>query len=161
MPSRVENVTRRDAVTGALCAALALAARPGAAQPAPDTRVANGWKHWADMGVSLKGKTALITGSTDGLGKELADPQQLHLLKEIFIQREGGHVVTVRLDGHSVLKRGESNYGIEKTADGQTVVDAVQMRLTREFIESVAQLVPANLGRSEQRDVGHHDEARP
>jgi NAD(P)-dependent dehydrogenase (short-subunit alcohol dehydrogenase family) len=42
-------------------------AQARAAQRTPETEA-----RWARMGVSLAGKTALVTGSTDGLGKEVA-----------------------------------------------------------------------------------------
>ena len=51
---------------------------------------------WARMGVGLTGKTALVTGSTDGLGKEVA--RQLGALGALVIvhgrnQERGDEVV--------------------------------------------------------------------
>jgi NAD(P)-dependent dehydrogenase (short-subunit alcohol dehydrogenase family) len=78
-------------VIGGVCAAIGWAERNALAQPpagaaAPSgqrpaggpgggqssTRVPDSETHWAQMGVSLQGRTALVTGSTDGLGKEVA-----------------------------------------------------------------------------------------
>jgi NAD(P)-dependent dehydrogenase (short-subunit alcohol dehydrogenase family) len=42
------------------------------AQPSPPTRAPQDETRWARMGVTLAGKAALVTGSTDGLGKEVA-----------------------------------------------------------------------------------------
>jgi NAD(P)-dependent dehydrogenase (short-subunit alcohol dehydrogenase family) len=83
MRSKITNITRREALASGLCAALALGTRTALGQAAPDTRVANDEKHWASMGVSLRGKTALVTGSTDGLGKEVA--RQLGALGALVI----------------------------------------------------------------------------
>jgi NAD(P)-dependent dehydrogenase (short-subunit alcohol dehydrogenase family) len=38
----------------------------------PDQRIAATEQRWARMGVDLKGTTALVTGATDGLGREVA-----------------------------------------------------------------------------------------
>ncbi|HET7132291.1 MAG TPA: SDR family NAD(P)-dependent oxidoreductase, partial [Gammaproteobacteria bacterium] len=35
-------------------------------------RIPQNESHWAEVGVALDGKTALVTGATDGLGKEVA-----------------------------------------------------------------------------------------
>lgn len=42
------------------------------AQPASGQRTPESEARWARMGVSLEGKAALVTGSSDGLGKEVA-----------------------------------------------------------------------------------------
>lgn len=65
------TVSRRAAVLGGVSAALCLGVRNAFAQPAAPREFANE-THWEKLGVSLEGKTALVTGSTDGLGKELA-----------------------------------------------------------------------------------------
>ena len=55
---------------------LALSAAGGRAlaqqQPAAERRIPESETYWARMGVALQGKTVLVTGSTDGLGKEVA-----------------------------------------------------------------------------------------
>jgi NAD(P)-dependent dehydrogenase (short-subunit alcohol dehydrogenase family) len=55
---------------------LALSATGGRAyaqqQQATERRVPENEGHWQRMGVALNGKTVLVTGSTDGLGKEVA-----------------------------------------------------------------------------------------
>jgi NAD(P)-dependent dehydrogenase (short-subunit alcohol dehydrogenase family) len=71
------SISRRTALIGGVCAAVGLAGRATFAQPPPggaqrSTRVPENETHWARMGVSLANHTALVTGSTDGLGKEVA-----------------------------------------------------------------------------------------
>lgn len=73
MPTLTCSFSRR----GALLAGIGLALGGGAtlralAQPRPSQRTPETEARWTRMGVSLTGKTALITGSTDGLGKEVA-----------------------------------------------------------------------------------------
>lgn len=70
MSSR-NTLTRRSALIGTAAAALTLSVRNALAQAAATRTFANE-EHWRRLGVSLEGKTALVTGSTDGLGKELA-----------------------------------------------------------------------------------------
>lgn len=71
MKSRSSKLTRRAAVLGGVSATLGLGMRNVFAQPAAPRAFADE-AHWKRLGVSLEGKTALVTGSTDGLGKELA-----------------------------------------------------------------------------------------
>jgi NAD(P)-dependent dehydrogenase (short-subunit alcohol dehydrogenase family) len=71
MKRRHPFLSRRTALLGTAGAALALRTWSALAQP-PATRAFADETHWARLGVSLEGKTALVTGSTDGLGKELA-----------------------------------------------------------------------------------------
>jgi NAD(P)-dependent dehydrogenase (short-subunit alcohol dehydrogenase family) len=71
------TISRRAALLGSLCAGLGLAGQKASAQPAAGEaaagkRVPENEAHWARMGVSLGGQTALVTGSTDGLGREVA-----------------------------------------------------------------------------------------
>ncbi|HEX7237851.1 MAG TPA: SDR family NAD(P)-dependent oxidoreductase, partial [Gammaproteobacteria bacterium] len=66
------------------------------AQPAGEKRAPENEMYWARMGVSLQGKTVLVTGSTDGLGKEVA--RQLGALGAFVIvhgrnQERGAEVV--------------------------------------------------------------------
>src|SRR5688572_2977926 len=91
MRSKYDGLSRRAALIGGvstaigfLCAAAHAqppqspatpgGGRPGAAPAGgqPSARVPQNETHWARMGVSLRGRTALVTGSTDGLGKEVA-----------------------------------------------------------------------------------------
>ena len=65
-------LTRRTALVGSLSAAAALGTTRLFGQAAADGRVPENEAHWARLGVSLEGKTALVTGSTDGLGREVA-----------------------------------------------------------------------------------------
>ncbi len=76
-------LSRRAALLAGVGLALgASATRIGAQPPAP-TRTPENEARWARMGVSLSGKTALVTGSTDGLGKEVA--RQLGALGALVI----------------------------------------------------------------------------
>jgi NAD(P)-dependent dehydrogenase (short-subunit alcohol dehydrogenase family) len=77
MRSKNTGISRRAALIGGACAAVGLAERAAFAQPPaggaqPSSRVPENETHWAGMNVSLDGRTALVTGSTDGLGKEVA-----------------------------------------------------------------------------------------
>lgn len=62
--------SRRGALIGGLCTAIGLGMRPAFGQSTD--RGPEDETHWAGMGVSLEGRTALVTGSTDGLGREVA-----------------------------------------------------------------------------------------
>lgn len=64
-------LTRRAAVAGAILAAAGIRAGQVLGQSAEDGAPADE-NHWARRGVSLDGATALVTGSTDGLGREVA-----------------------------------------------------------------------------------------
>jgi len=72
MRSRTMTLSRRAALIGGLCTAATIGAQRAFGQPTRDTRTAENETHWARMGVSLEGATALVTGSTDGLGAEVA-----------------------------------------------------------------------------------------
>jgi NAD(P)-dependent dehydrogenase (short-subunit alcohol dehydrogenase family) len=72
MRIRSLEVSRRAALIGGLCAAVGIGTRQAFGQPAASDRVPADETHWARMGVSLEGATALVTGSTDGLGTEVA-----------------------------------------------------------------------------------------
>jgi NAD(P)-dependent dehydrogenase (short-subunit alcohol dehydrogenase family) len=66
------SLSRRATLLAGIGLALGTTATRLLAQPAADRRVPENEAHWARMGVSLAGRTALVTGSTDGLGKEVA-----------------------------------------------------------------------------------------
>jgi NAD(P)-dependent dehydrogenase (short-subunit alcohol dehydrogenase family) len=72
MRSRTKTLSRRAALIGGLCTAAGLGARQAFGQARRDDRTPENESHWARMGVSLEGTTALVTGSTDGLGTEVA-----------------------------------------------------------------------------------------
>ena len=69
--------------------------------------------HWTKMGVSLDGSTALVTGSTDGLGKEVA--RQLAALGALVIvhgrdEQRGAEVaeaIRARGNGRAVFRRAD------------------------------------------------------
>jgi NAD(P)-dependent dehydrogenase (short-subunit alcohol dehydrogenase family) len=65
-------LSRRAALLGGVGLALGASALRAGAQPPAERRTPENETRWARMGVSLTGKTALVTGSTDGLGKEVA-----------------------------------------------------------------------------------------
>jgi NAD(P)-dependent dehydrogenase (short-subunit alcohol dehydrogenase family) len=71
MPTKTIFSRRTALIAGAGLALGASAVRVGA-QPTAERRTPENEARWARMGVSLAGKTALVTGSTDGLGKEVA-----------------------------------------------------------------------------------------
>ena len=77
MHAKITMLSRRTALIGGVCAALGLGGTArvlgqAAGGSSASTRVPRNEADWARMGVSLRGATALVTGSTDGLGKELA-----------------------------------------------------------------------------------------
>jgi NAD(P)-dependent dehydrogenase (short-subunit alcohol dehydrogenase family) len=63
--------SRRDAIVAGIGLALG-STGIGVAQPGSGARVPENETRWAREGVSLCGKVALVTGSTDGLGREVA-----------------------------------------------------------------------------------------
>lgn len=66
-------VSRRTALVAGACAVLSLHTRYARGQAAePNERVPRSELDWAKLGISLEGKTVVVTGSTDGLGRELA-----------------------------------------------------------------------------------------
>ncbi len=96
MPSTTQ-FSRRTTLIAGVGLALGTTALPGNAQPpAEQRRTPEDETRWARMGVALTGKTALVTGSTDGLGKEVA--RQLGALGALVIvhgrnQERGDEVV--------------------------------------------------------------------
>ena len=73
MITKTAPLSRRTTLLAGVGFALGAAAtRVLAQQAAEDKRVPENETYWARMGVSLAGKTVLVTGSTDGLGKEVA-----------------------------------------------------------------------------------------
>lgn len=95
MTMKTTTLSRRALLAGMSLAVCAPAGRLFAQDAAP-ARTPQTEAYWANMGVSLAGKTALITGSTDGLGKEVA--RQLAALGAFVIvhgrnQQRGEEVV--------------------------------------------------------------------
>jgi NAD(P)-dependent dehydrogenase (short-subunit alcohol dehydrogenase family) len=96
MTKRTTALSRRTTLLAGVGLALNAAAGRVFAQAAVSTRTPESESYWANMGVSLTGKTALVTGSTDGLGKEVA--RQLAALGALVIvhgrnQQRGEEVV--------------------------------------------------------------------
>ena len=74
MLTKDATLTRRAALLAGVGFALSTAGGRAFAQQGSgsEKRTPENETHWARMGVSLQGKTVLVTGSTDGLGKEVA-----------------------------------------------------------------------------------------
>jgi NAD(P)-dependent dehydrogenase (short-subunit alcohol dehydrogenase family) len=72
MGRKALSLSRRAALSAALCAAAGGIVRQAFGQPASSRRSPQDQTRWAGMGVRLQGTTALVTGSTDGLGREVA-----------------------------------------------------------------------------------------
>ena len=90
------TVSRRTTLLAGAGLALTGATLSTTAQSPAERRSPEDEAHWARMGVTLRGKTALVTGSTDGLGKEVA--RQLGALGALVIvhgrnQERGDEVV--------------------------------------------------------------------
>ena len=90
------SVSRRVTLLAGAGLVLGVSALPASAQQAAERRTPENETRWARLGVSLTGKTALVTGSTDGLGKEVA--RQLGALGALVIvhgrnQERGEEVV--------------------------------------------------------------------
>jgi NAD(P)-dependent dehydrogenase (short-subunit alcohol dehydrogenase family) len=88
--------SRRTTLIAGVGIALGTTLSTGSAQAPADRRTPEDETRWARMGVALEGKTALVTGSTDGLGKEVA--RQLGALGALVIvhgrnQERGDEVV--------------------------------------------------------------------
>ena len=104
MISKTARLSRRTTLLAGVGLALGAGVGRAFAQPAAeDKRIPENETYWAGMGVSLAGKIALVTGSTDGLGKEVA--RQLGALGAFVIvhgrnQERGEQVVhTIKAAG--------------------------------------------------------------
>jgi NAD(P)-dependent dehydrogenase (short-subunit alcohol dehydrogenase family) len=76
-------LSRRTTLLAGVGLALGAGMLPATAQPPTQQRTPESEARWARLGVTLAGKTALVTGSTDGLGKEVA--RQLGALGALVI----------------------------------------------------------------------------
>src|SRR5215218_8513634 len=72
MTTTTATQSRRTTLLAGIGLALGAAGMRAFAQQPTDARTPESEKFWANMGVALNGKTVLVTGSTDGLGKEVA-----------------------------------------------------------------------------------------
>jgi len=103
MTTMTSSLSRRTALYAGIGLVLGGAATPALAQPPSERRPPETEARWARIGVALSGKTALVTGSTDGLGKEVA--RQLGALGALVVvhgrnQERGEDVVrTIRTAG--------------------------------------------------------------
>ena len=113
MISKTARLSRRTTLLAGVGFALGAGVGRAFAQPAAeDKRIPENETYWARLGVSLAGKTALVTGSTDGLGKEVA--RQLGALGAFVIvhgrnQERGEEVVrTIKAaGGNAALHRAD------------------------------------------------------
>jgi NAD(P)-dependent dehydrogenase (short-subunit alcohol dehydrogenase family) len=101
------TLSRRTTLLAGLALAAGAVRLPLEAQPPAEARTPENETYWSGMGVALRGKTALVTGSTDGLGKEVA--RQLGAL---------GALVLVH--GRN-QERGEEVAGAIRAAGGEAV----------------------------------------
>ena len=104
MLTKIATLSRRTTLLAGVGFALGtVSARVFGQEAAPDKRIPENETYWARMGVSLQGKTVLVTGSTDGLGREVA--RQLGALGAFVIvhgrnQERGEEVVrTIKAAG--------------------------------------------------------------
>src|SRR5262245_32088373 len=104
MLTKIATLSRRTTLlAGAGLALGAVGGRVFGQEPASEKRIPENETYWARMGVSLQGKTALVTGSTDGLCREVA--RQLGALGAFVIvhgrnQERGEEVVhTIKAAG--------------------------------------------------------------
>jgi NAD(P)-dependent dehydrogenase (short-subunit alcohol dehydrogenase family) len=74
MITHTATLSRRTTLLAGVALALSAAGGRVFAQqpPAAERRIPENEGYWQRMGVALNGKTVLVTGSTDGLGKEVA-----------------------------------------------------------------------------------------
>ena len=103
MSTKIATLSRRTTLLAGVGIALGTAGRRVFGQEVAEKRTPENETHWARMGVSLQGKTVLVTGSTDGLGREVA--RQLGALGAFVIvhgrnQERGEEVVrTIKAAG--------------------------------------------------------------
>ena len=98
MTTKTATLSRRTTLLAAVAFALSAAGGRAFAQAAADRRIPENETFWSRVGVTLTDKTVLVTGSTDGLGKEVA--RQLGALGAFVIvhgrnQERGDEVVNM------------------------------------------------------------------
>ena len=115
MTTKLPTLSRRTTLLASLGLALSAASVRAFAQAAAEGRIPEAEAYWARMGVALNGKTVLVTGSTDGLGKEVA--RQLGALGALVIvhgrnQERGEEVVrTIRAAGNGDAAFHRADFG--------------------------------------------------
>src|SRR6185436_3880192 len=72
MLTKIATLSRRTTLLAGVGFALGTVGGRVFGQETAEERTPENETYWARMGVSLHGKTVLVTGSTDGLGKEVA-----------------------------------------------------------------------------------------
>jgi NAD(P)-dependent dehydrogenase (short-subunit alcohol dehydrogenase family) len=151
------DLSRRAALIGALCTAVGLGVRQALGQPAAGARVPGDETHWARMGVSLDGATALVTGSTDGLGREVA--RQLGALGAFVIvhgrnSERGEEVVqAIREAGHGDAVFYRADFG--SLADVSDFADRVLER--HERLDLLINNAAAVTGRERRTSADGHE----
>ena len=98
MTTKTATLSRRTTLLAGVAFALSAAGGRAFAQAAADRRIPENETYWSRAGVTLTDKTVLVTGSTDGLGKEVA--RQLGALGAFVIvhgrnQERGDEVVNM------------------------------------------------------------------
>ena len=89
MLTKTATLSRRATLLAGVGLAFGAGIGRAFAQSAAEKRTPENETYWARMGVSLKGKTVLVTGSTDGLGREVA--RQLGALGAFVIVHGRNH----------------------------------------------------------------------
>ena len=136
MVTKIATLSRRTTLLAGVGFALGTVGARVFGQEVAEKRVPENETYWARMGVSLQGKIVLVTGSTDGLGREVA--RQLGALGA-FVLVHGRN-----------QERGEE---VVRTIKAAGVGDAAFHRADLASLSGVAALAETILERYDRLDV--------